>query len=236
MRHDLGAATWCRALAALAAVLLGTSTARAQPAGGIDPSTSTTTATPTPTAAATATPTATPAPRRVRFVASAGYDYGFEEFFTADLEGGGSDRLPANGGSVLSVGAAYLPLPSGALELRATAGVKFATISASNGSAYYLAFPVELLAGWNIQRVRLSAGASLSLAPRVRGSEFFEGVDFDLKSSLGLVGQADWVFPFSGASGSFSIGARFLLQKLEPKSGGRSHDANALGLVAGVSL
>lgn len=262
MRTDLRSAPSYRALAALAGALLCASSVHAQGAagGGLDPAAPATTAAPAvppppmaappatldPTAAATVVPPATPVPenaavgprltRRVRFVATVGYDYGFEEFFTTKFEGGGSDRLAANGGYVFSVGAAYLPLASDALELRATAGLKFESISASNGSASYVAFPIELLVGWNIERVRLSAGPSLSLAPRVRGDEFFDRADLDLKNSLGLVTQAEYVFPFRGASGFFSVGVRFLLQKLEPKRGGGSADANALGAFAGVAL
>ncbi|HEX9307887.1 MAG TPA: hypothetical protein VF894_10380 [Anaeromyxobacter sp.] len=174
--------------------------------------------------------------RRVRLVASVGYDYGFEDLLTVSYEGGGSDRIGANGGSALSFGTAWLLVPSGEYELRATAGVKYDLVSGSNGRAYYSAFPLELLAGWNVRRLRLSAGASLALAPRVRGSGFLAGADLDLRSSLGVVGQAEVVFPFVGADGSFSVGLRYLWQKLEVSTGGRAIDASALGVTAGVTL
>jgi hypothetical protein len=195
---------------------------------------------PAPAPAVSTSPAAAPRdaapPRRLRFIASVGYDYGFEDLLTVRYEDGSTDRLAANGGMVFSAGAAWPLVPSGEYELRATAGMKYDIVSGSNGSARYIAFPIELLAGWNVRPLRIAAGASLSLGPRVRGSGFLAPADLDLRSSLGIVGQADWVFPFRSAAGSFSVGLRYVWQKLEVSTGGRAVDASALGLAASVSL
>lgn len=193
-------------------------------------------ATPVPTLPAAAPPAAAP-PRRLRFVASFGYEYGFEDLLNVRYTDGSTDRIAANGGWVVSAGAAWLLVPSGEYELRATAGVKYDGVTGSNGSAYYVAFPTELLAGWNAGRLRLSAGPSLSLAPRVRGSRVLADVDRDPQSSFGIVGQADWVFPFRrAAAGSLSLGLRYLWLNVQTSTGGRAVGASALGLAAGVSL
>jgi hypothetical protein len=188
-----------------------------------------------PAPAAGAAREAAPA-RRFRLVGSLGYDYGFEDLLTVTYDKGGTDRLGANGGFVFSGGAAWLVVPSGEVELRATAGMKYDVVMASNGEAYYVAFPVELLAAWNVRPLRLSGGASLALWPRVRGSGFLAEADLDLRSSLGVVGQAEWVLPFRFGTGSASVGLRYLWQKLEASTGGRAIDASALGIVAGVTL
>jgi hypothetical protein len=209
------------------------------PAPAPPPSTMTVPATPPaaaePMPAAGATRAAAPS-RRLRLVGSLGYDYGFEDLLTVTYDKGGTDRLGANGGFVFSGGAAWLVVPSGEVELRATAGMKYDVVMGSNGEAYYVAFPVELLAAWNVRPLRLSGGASLALWPRVRGSGFLADADLDLRSSLGAVGQAEWVLPFRFGTGSASVGLRYLWQKLEVSTGGRAVDASAVGIVAGVTL
>lgn len=172
----------------------------------------------------------------VRLVAWTGYDYGFQELLEVEFENGSRQTLRLNGGGVLAVGAAFWPLQDGRFETRATVGLKYDSIRASNGSVTYLAFPVEITESWNVRPLRLTGGASLLLAPRIRGSRFLEGADLDLKSSLGLVGQAEWVLPFRGGRGSLSFGLRYLWQKLEPKQGGGAEDASALGAVLGATL
>lgn len=191
-------------------------------------------ATPTSTAAAAATPVRNP--RRVRFVAMGGWDYGFDEFFTVHYKDGTTARLEANGGVNLALGVGVPLDAAGAFDVRATAGAKSSTVSASNGSADYLAFPVELTAGWTVRSVRLSAGGSLSLAPRVRADGVLADLRADLKDSLGLVAQVEWTKPLRYAEGSVFGGARFLAQRLELSTGGGAHDANAVGLVVGLLL
>ncbi len=222
---------WSRALhapVALCALLLGASSARAQDAT-IDAATATSTATSTPIRTAGS-------PRRLRLVAVAGWDYGFDEFFTARYVDGTTARLAANGGVNVALGAGLRLDRAGAFDLRATAGFKLATLSASNGSADDLAFPVELTAGWTVRRVRLSAGGSLSVAPRVRGDGVLADMRADLEDSLGLVVQVEWTAPLRYAEGSGFLGARFLAQQLELATGGGAHDANAVGLVVGLEL
>jgi hypothetical protein len=160
----------------------------------------------------------------------------FTELLEVEFEGGSRQTLRLNGGGVLAVGAAFWPLQDGRFETRATVGLKYDSIRASNGSVTYLAFPVEVTESWNVRPLRLTGGASLLLAPRIRGSRFLGGADLDLKSSLGLVGQAEWVLPFRGGRGSLSLGLRYLWQRLEPKQGGGAEDASALGAVLGATL
>lgn len=183
-----------------------------------------------------AEPAAAPAVRMVRLVAATGYEYGLNELLEVGFDDGSTQTLRLNGGGVLAVGAAFWPLREGRFETRATIGVKYDSIEARNGSVRYLAFPLEVTESWNLRPLRLSGGAVLLLAPRIRGSGFMGEADLDLKSSLGLVGQAEWVLPFQGGSGSLSFGLRYVWQKLEPERGGGAVDASALGAVLGATL
>jgi hypothetical protein len=179
---------------------------------------------------------AAPAVRAVRLFAAVGYDHGLNELLEVEFENGSTQTLQLNGGGVLAVGAAFWPLQEGRLETRATLGIKYDSIDARNGSVRYLAFPLEVTESWNVRPLRLSGGAVLLLGPRIRGSGFLGDLDLDLKRSLGLVGQAEWVLPFKSGSGSLSFGLRYLWQKLEPKRGGGALDASALGAVLGATL
>ncbi len=179
---------------------------------------------------------ATEARPRPAFIATVGYDYGLSKLLEVGFADGSTESLRMNGGFVLSIGAAFLPLRGGLLETRATLGVKYDAITATNGSVRFLAFPLEVMEAVNVLPLRLAAGVSVLLAPTIRGEDFLAGADLDLKSSLGLVGQAEWVFPFRGGRGSISAGVRGTWQKLEPKVGGGAADASAVGAVLGVTL
>jgi hypothetical protein len=184
-------------------------------------------------AAPSSPPTSVP---QVRFIAAARYDYGFAKSVEVQFADGHSESLRANGGWVLSVGAAIRPTASRAFDLRATLGFKYGYIGASNGSVRYHAFPFEVLAALNLDRARLSAGACVSLLPSYEGTGAASGLDQQLKNSLGMVAQAEWVPPVRAGTASFSLGLRFALERMQLEVGGPVTDASTFGLVAGVML
>jgi hypothetical protein len=163
-----------------------------------------------------------------------GYDYGIETLLEVQYQDGSAAAIRANGGLVVAAGAAFLPLAGGAFETRATVGVKYAPVAGRNGSARYLAFPVEVMEAWNVHPLRLALGASLSLGPTLRGEGVLGGLDVDLKQSLGLICQAEWVFPLE--KGLLSAGARLLWQRLEATGGGAAMNATAVGILLGFTL
>jgi hypothetical protein len=175
-------------------------------------------------------------PRRLRLTLSAGYDYGFTDLLSVTYEGGGKDRLGANGGFTLAVGGAWRFDPSSPWELRFDLGVKYDWVTGSNGSASYSAFPIEVLVARNLAPLRVAAGFSLALDPTVHGSGFLAPANVELRSSLGLVGQVDWVLVSRPEGPSFSVGVRGIWQRLEVSTGGNSIDASAVGFVVGSTL
>jgi len=214
-------------LAAIVSVAPGAPAQEATPAPGIEPPAA------SPPLAAPAA--AAPIPP-LRFFVSTGWDYGFNELLEVQFEDGSTQSFRLNGGYRLAIGAAFLPLQGGRFETRGTVGIKFDWLSAGNGRVLYVAFPIELLESLNVSPLRLSAGLSLLLAPRVKGEDFLAPLDLDLRNSLGLVGQVEWVFPFQAGRGSLSVGVRLTWQKLELESGGTAEDASALGGVLGVTF
>jgi hypothetical protein len=162
---------------------------------------------------------------------SVGYDFGFTNLVKVTYSDGTSGSIRANGGPVWAVGATFLKFLDGRLSTRATVGFKYDSLKASNGSVTYTAFPVEVVEQLNEGPVRLGAGLSLSLAPRLGGSGVAASLDTRFDPSVGVLLEARYVFGFGGAPGQgLGIGPRFLWQRLRSTSTGAAVDANALGL------
>jgi hypothetical protein len=169
----------------------------------------------------------------VQFVATFGADFGSKKLIEAELDDGSTRSLKANQGVNGSVGAAFLKLDGGRFATQATIGVEYSAITASNGTVRWLAFPLEVMEFAYLDPIRLGAGLSILLSPNVKGDGFFEGIDADFKPSAGLALQADWVFRFKASprAGRMTIGARYVVQKLQVDvSGAPKIDANAFGI------
>lgn len=224
-------------LAVAVAYLPAVASAQAAP-GGAAPRTAVPLPPPPPgTAPIARPPAAAPPEPAVQLVGQVGYDFGFEKLVEAQMSDGSTQTLKANEGASGAMGAAFLKLAGGRLATQATIGIEYSAIKASNGSVRWLAFPLEVMEFAYLDPLRLGAGVSWLLGPSIKGNDFFEGLDLDLKNSLGLVFQADWVWrlPQNPRAGRFTAGVRFVWQKLEAKAGGPAFDANSFGLVVGFT-
>jgi hypothetical protein len=173
--------------------------------------------------------------RPVRFAGTFGFDFGFTDLLKVELTDGSSRSITANQGMFLALGV-VVPYADGLLETQATVGLKYSGIQASNGSADYLVFPIEVLEAVNVAPFRLAAGLVYVPEPRTSGSGVLSEFDVHFESSVGLVLQGEWVFSASRSGTRFSFGPRFVLQKLQVRGGGPVIDANALGAVLSFTL
>lgn len=186
--------------------------------------------------AAPPSPAARP-PRSAELYFSTGYDFGFTKAVNIRFDDGSSHALHANRGSVLAVGATFLPAYDGALRTRATVGLKYEVVGGSGWNMLYLAVPVEVVEQLALGPVRLGAGASLPLGATYRGTGSFSGFHERLEPSLGLLLEASGVMAFRGGTyGTLAIGPRLLVQRLRWSSGGGAMSANALGLSLSFTL
>jgi hypothetical protein len=206
-------------LAALAALALGATTARAQ-AGG----------------AGTAPPARSPEeapPPALRLVLQTGWDYGGDELVRTT----GDDRtLRANGGPFVLGGVAFLPLLGGKLHTQATIGVRWDSVRAENGDAGYVAFPLEVLEFFTHRWFRVGAGVNVHLGGRVELDTDAIDETRDLEPAVGFAAQADFVWKFRGASrGLLTVGPRIVLQQIDVEGGG-TLDANAYGAELGFTF
>lgn len=215
-------------LAALAAVLLPSlAAAQAAPSADVPLPPPPAGMRPVPTAKPSGTP-GRPAPRTARFHLGMGFDFGSEEYATLVYDDGSKDTLDLNDGFVLSAGVSFLPLAGGRLDTLATAGFKYWSVGASNGSLAYRAFPIEVLERVRVHpAIRLGAGLSLQLAPEVKADGIASDLGADAKSSLGVVLQGEGVFRTGPAE--WSAGLRYVWQKLQNEAGGPTVDASAIG-------
>lgn len=173
---------------------------------------------------------------RVRFIAAARYDLAASRSLEVPFPDGHSEALTANGG-VLSAGVAVRPTASPSFDLRATLGIKRGLAGSSGqGGFRYLAFPLEILAAFNFDRASLSTGACLSLSPKYQGTSATGGHELELRNSLAIVAQAEWITPLRTDAVSVSLGLRFALERQRLRVGGPVADARTLGLLVGVRL
>lgn len=176
-------------------------------------------------------PAETAAPRPGR-IAPAGLvielhsDFGLRRLIALEYTTGRRFGLALNDGISAAAGASLLRLAGGRLSTRVTAGFKLQLVRASNGSATFTAFPVELAESLELGPLRLGAGASVLVAPRLRGRGFLEGARIDFDPAPGAVLDAEWLVSRRSRTG---IGVRASWHRYD--GGGVRRGAPAIGLV-----
>lgn len=171
---------------------------------------------------------------RPRFYLGMGYDIGGEKLIQVPLSDGSQPSLRYNAGLFLNGGGDFLPIADGLLHTRATLGVRFRMINASDGDITHMTFPLEVVEFLNFAPVRIGAGAAVALGPRTTASgagTLYAGQLRDLKTTVGLAIQGEYEFGGGRASG-ISIGARYLIQRVRFQEGG-SANGNSLGIYLG---
>jgi hypothetical protein len=191
------------------------------------------------TAAARATEgTVGSSPRRAAVATSLGLvvelrsDFGFERltdvvYTTTDER----NRLHLNDGLAVGIGWSFLPLVGGRLATRVTGGVKLDLVRASNGSAFFVAFPLDVMETAYIGPFRLGAGASVLLRPRLRATGFLEEAGFRFATAPGVVVDAEWIVARPSRTG---IGVRGSCYRFSWN--GVTRAAPAVGLVLRTDL
>ncbi len=184
------------------------------------------------------TPPAGPAPvapvareRPLHLAVKLGFDIGFTDLLRVKLSDGSTRSIVANQGVFLGVGGAFLPLWDGRLLTEATLGLKYTGVEASNGSAMLLLFPLEILETVRVDPLKLGAGIVYLYRPSMTGKGVLSSFDVGFDSSLGGVVQAEWAFRSRRDASAWSVGPRFVWQRLQVRGGGKVLDANAVGLV-----
>ncbi|SRR5579871_3928938 len=135
--------------------------------------------------------------------------------------------LSAFGGLALEGLADLNPLT---IDLQATLGVKFSTISqASNADVSFFRFPAELLVMGHVGDLRFGAGPTYHFANSLTGSGALSAINVNFDNALGLVTQVDYTF-----AKSWNLGVRYTsISYQSPSSGIGKTDASNFGIEAG---
>lgn len=175
-------------------------------------------------------------PPTYRVVLASGYDLGLTRGSWVVLSDGRRQYLASNGGLTVAAGVA-VPMGASGLEVRGTIGWKRQVAGTRRDGLSYQAYPLEVLAAWPVRTwLRLGAGLSLALAPRISGAGQSAYLSGDLSPAVGLVGQAELLSTELPGGRRSALGLRFLWQTLRRENAAAAQGASAIGLVAGVSL
>jgi hypothetical protein len=153
-------------------------------------------------------------------------DFGFAHLFEVEFTNGRRYSMNLNGGLAGAVGVSFLPLADGRLATRAAVGFKLQTLHASNGNAMFTAIPIEVVEVAYAGPFRLGAGASLLVAPRVKGDGFLEGQSRTFAPAPGGLLEAEWLLVPATRTG---IGVRASWNRFS--AGSFSSGGPAIGLV-----
>lgn len=163
----------------------------------------------------------------IRPLLKAGFDFGGDTMVRAVFVDGSTQTIKANEGVYLGGGGAIVN-EGRDWEFHLTLAYKFTMIDASNGDVEWTRFPLEALAFYRFQKIRLGGGLAYHINPRLEGSGVVGGLDVKFKNAAGAVLQADWRIteglaagvrytaieydakgPFTGSSKSNGLGLTF---------------------------
>ena len=159
----------------------------------------------------------------IRPLFNAGFDFGGDTMVTAVFVDGSSETIKANEGVYLGGGAAIIT-DARDWEFHVTLGYKFTMIDATNGDVEWTRFPLEALAFYRFQKVRLGGGLTYHLSPKLEGSGVVGGLNVTFKDAAGAVLQADWL-----VTDALALGLRYTAIEYDAK-GAFTGSARANGL------
>lgn len=119
---------------------------------------------------------------------------GGETLLSVEMENGATQRV-SSGGLVHLFGGVEFRAPGSPLTFQANVGYHVDDIGASNGDASFSRVPFELLAFWNTaDNFRLGGGVRKATGAKFRSSGAADVGDFNMRTSVGFVLQAEYLF------------------------------------------
>lgn len=163
---------------------------------------------------------------RAGFVLELRSDFGFERLVTLEFSNDRVSTMNINDGLGVAAGLSFLPIAGGRAFTRATVGFKLGRLRASNGSAIFTAFPVDLMECAYVGPFRFGAGGSVLLSPRVSGKGILDQASVAFGPAPGAVVDAEWIVAPRARTG---IGLRASWYRFASR--GEVRGAPSLGLV-----
>ncbi len=161
-----------------------------------------------------------------------GVDFGGDTLVTVFFADGSSDNIDTNEGLYFGGGVSAVN-DAGTLEIEATLSYKFSFITAENGDVDWTRLPLDLMAFHRFQKIRVGAGITYHLNPKLTGTGVIGGLNIAFKDALGFVLAADYRLSDKGY-----LGLRYTALDYEVETAGLSGEASAdgVGIVIGTSF
>jgi hypothetical protein len=158
---------------------------------------------------------------RTRFVGNLEVDHQFNAVATVTFTDGSTSSL---GDALVGVnaGLAHPLTPDGMFEVQTVLGFLVSRINASNGSAIFWDFPLEVTGHVNVGPFRFGAGPALHISPMLRGDGFASGSNVTFATTVGGVVRAEYRL-------SQHWGVGFNYSWLRLSASGQSGDASRIG-------
>jgi len=138
-----------------------------------------------------------------------GLDFGGDTLFTAPFLGGGSSAIKANEGIYIGGGVALVEVAKD-VDVELSLAWKWTAITADNGDVTFARFPLEALAFYKFEKVRLGGELAYHLNPTLKSGFFNLNTSYD--NAVGSVPQADYRI-----ANNMNIGLRYT--SIEYKAG-----------------
>jgi hypothetical protein len=158
-------------------------------------------------------------------------EFGFERLLRVEFSNDRRISMNANDGLAVSAGLSFLPLVGGRLGTRASIGFKVDRLRADNGSALFTAFPLDVMEALYLGPLRLGAGLSVLLAPRLGGDGILDTARVAFDPAPGVVADVEWLVAPRARTG---IGLRGSWYRFA--ANGEVQAAPAVGLVIRADL
>lgn len=173
-----------------------------------------------------------PSAEAVDFVVQMGIHGGGDEIANATFTSGDSQRIKA--GELLSVAAGIVLPINDSFEAQGTIGWKFDSITADNGDIEWDRFPLDLLLFYRAtENVRVGAGISYHVNPKLSGSGAASAINVDFDNALGFATEVGYSFGKEGAFQGVYLGLNFTAIDYKVSPTQAKVDGNSIGLILG---
>lgn len=156
-----------------------------------------------------------------------GYDTGGETLVTVTFTNGERSSIKANQGFYFGGGVSILN-DAKTVETEVSLSWKFQSITASNGDVTWTRFPLDALVFYRLPRVRVGAGLTYHMSPKLDGSGVAGGLNTEVKDAAGGVLQADWRI-----TEAMNLGLRYTALEYKDKTTSTAAKSNGVGVVFG---
>ncbi|HLQ27140.1 MAG TPA: outer membrane beta-barrel protein [Acidiferrobacterales bacterium] len=120
-----------------------------------------------------------------------GLDTGGDTLVTVIFKDGSTSSIKANDGFYIGGGVALVEVAKD-VDVELSLAWKYTAVTASNADVTFTRFPLEALAFYKFEKVRLGGGLAYHINPKLKSSGDLSGLDVSFDNALGYVAQADY--------------------------------------------